>query len=135
MKKHFVTFHSPGTFLPESTTKEIDSWNVQDAAEMAHDIVERHGATPFCFSFSTRERNSDDWDHKETETSGRYYLGGEIQTLEQIKAKNDPQDSILISNMENNNISKVVVNSNSYKSTHELRDGDTVLEWTPRKKS
>ena len=35
MKKHFVTFFSPGTFIAESTTKPIESWNIEEAKEMA----------------------------------------------------------------------------------------------------
>ena len=34
MKKHFVTFLSPGTFVSETTTKPIASWSVEKAKAM-----------------------------------------------------------------------------------------------------
>jgi len=133
MKKHFVTFLSPGTFCAEQTTQPIEEWNVDEAVARARNIVERHAATPYGFQFSTRERTDDDLDSKVTETSGVYYLGGEIQTLEQIKAKGDPADSILISNMECNGWDRVVINTNSWRWTQPLNDGDIVLpvDFTP----
>lgn len=56
-----------------------------------------------------------------------YYLGGEVFTLEQIKQKNDTQDRILISNMENNKWEKIIVNTNSYKVTRPLEKDDIIL--------
>ena len=53
MQKHFVTFYSPGTFVAETSCLPIDSWNVDEAREMAHGIKERHGATPWGFPNSS----------------------------------------------------------------------------------
>jgi hypothetical protein len=78
MKKHFVTFCSPGTLVSETTTKDIDSWDVQEASKMARRIKERHGAVPYGFYFSTRERGEEDLDSTVTKTSHMYYLGGKI---------------------------------------------------------
>jgi hypothetical protein len=58
-----------------------------------------------------------------------YYLGGVVQTLAQIKAKNDPRDEILISNMECNRWDKVVTNTNSWRWTQPLQKGDVVLDY------
>ena len=127
MKKHFVTFMSPGTFLSEESTKDIDYWNVEKAQQMAKKVKERHGAVPYGFYFTTRERDNEDFDSKQTARSNMYYLGGEVLTLEQIKAKNDADDSILISNMECNDWNRVVINTNSWKITRPLIDGDVVL--------
>ena len=55
MQKHYVTFISPGTFVSESTTKEVDSWDVKTAFEMSKTISERYNATPYAFSFFTKE--------------------------------------------------------------------------------
>jgi hypothetical protein len=129
MQKHFVTFYSPGTFVAENTAKEISSWDIEQAKAIAQGIVERHGATPYGFRFSTRSRQDDELDSKETATSPMYYLGGIIWTLEALKAKNDPQDRILIGNMERNRWSRVVINTNSYRWTQPLHDDDVVLEW------
>jgi len=128
MKKHFVTFYSPGTMVAETTTKEIDSWNVDKAIEMSKDIKERHGALPYGFRFSTRERTEQDFDSKETECSGMYYLGGEVFTLEQLIKRNDPSESTLRRNMSMNDWDKVIINTNSWKWTQPLRENDIILE-------
>ena len=36
-QKHYVTFYSPGSFVSESTGKEIDAWSVDLAVRMAKD--------------------------------------------------------------------------------------------------
>lgn len=130
MKKHFVTFLSPGTFVAEDTTKDVDDWDVDKALELAVGIVERHGAKPYGFYFSTRERGEQDFDSKETKRSGMYYIGGKIRTLQEVEAENDPENSILISNMKCNHWDKILVNTNSWKWTQPLKDGDVVLDPT-----
>jgi hypothetical protein len=54
MKKHFVIFFSPGTFMAETTAKTIESWDTGKAIEMAREIKERYDATPYGFCFTTR---------------------------------------------------------------------------------
>jgi hypothetical protein len=129
MKKHFVTFLSPGTFVSEQTQKSIGSWDVEKAVEMAKDIKERYGATPYGFFFSTRERKDDELDSKVTKRSGTFYLGGKVLTLEDIKARHDPKDSILISNMEGNDWDKVIENCNSWKIVLPIEKKDKVLDY------
>jgi len=97
---------------------------------MSRKIKERHGATPYGFQFVTRERNRNDFDSKETKRSSMYYLGGEILTLEQVRARKDSKDRILISNMECNNHDRVIVNNNSYRTTMPFERGDVVLDYT-----
>lgn len=128
MKKHFVTFVSPGTFFSEQTELPIEKWDVKKAVEMSKKIKERYGATPYGFYFTTRERKRTELDSKEVKTSGMYFLGGKILTLQQIKARNDPKDRILISNMECNKIDKVIENNNSWKATLPFNEGDTLLK-------
>jgi len=64
VQKHFVTFYSPGTFVSEESSLPIDAWDVDKAKEMAHDVVERYGATPYGFRFTTRSRGDADLDSK-----------------------------------------------------------------------
>lgn len=132
MKAHFVTFLSPGTMFTEDTTEPIESWDSSQAMEMAHSIKERHGATPFGFYFTTRERKDNELDSKEVKRSKMFYLGGEVLTLAQVK-KTMPTERILIGNMENNGYAKIIVNTNSWKITQPFREGDTLLEFTPKK--
>lgn len=127
MRKHFVTFLSPGTFVAEETSKQVDSWDVDKAVEMSGAIIERYNALPYGFYFTTRERGEDDFDSKEVARSNMYYLGGEVFTLEELKARNDPNDKTLIWNMEVNKWEKIVENTNSWKWTQPLKEGDVVL--------
>lgn len=128
MKAHFVTFLSPGTFVAEEDSKPIESWDTDKAVEMARDIKQRYGARPYGFQFSTRERGPDDLDSKETARSGTYWLGGKVETLAEVEARNDPRESILVSNMRCNKWDRIVTNNNSWKWTQPLREKDTVLE-------
>ncbi len=127
MKKHFVTFCSPGTLVSETTTSEIESWDIELAKKMSKGIKERHGAVPYGFYFSTRGRNEDELNSKVIAQSGMYYLGGNILTLDEIKTRNDPKDKILISNMRINGYDKVIENTNSWLFVAPLNEEDAVL--------
>jgi len=132
MRKHFVIFFSPGTLLAEQTQKPIESWDVEKAVEMSREITERYNAKPYGFCFVTRERKPRDLDSKEVERSTMYYLGGAVFTLDELKAQNDPEDRILIQNMECNGWNRVVINKNSWKWTQPLSEGDEVLDYQPQ---
>ena len=79
VEKHFVEFFSPGTFVAESSRKQIDNWDVEKAVEMAHSISHRYNATPYGFQFITCGRNDEDLNSKIIATSKMYYLGGDIR--------------------------------------------------------
>ena len=128
MQKHFVTFYSPGTFVPEERTMPIDSWNEQEAVKMARGIVERHSAKPFGFRFTTRARGDNDLDSKVVDKSGMYYLGGTIRTADEILAGTDPKEDTLRFNVRVNGIKRVIVNDNSWRHTAALEDADVVLD-------
>lgn len=130
VSKHFVQFISPGTFVPEITTKEIDSWDVNQACEMAKTIKERHAATPYAFRFITRGREAHDLDSKELTRSNLYYLGGVVRTREEVLAGTDQDEKIVRWNLEfDPDIKRIIVNTNSWKFTGALGDDDVVLEW------
>lgn len=135
MQKHFVTFLSPGTMVAETTQKPIDSWDVETACNMAHDITEPHGATPYGFYFTTRARADDELDSKEIDRSGTYYLGGRIETLTDIEARGLPSERVLRSNMRTNKWDRVVTNDNSWRWTQPLHENDTVLDWSPSRRN
>jgi hypothetical protein len=129
MRKHFVTFYSPGTFVAEDTTKPIASWDVDIAKQMARDIKERHAAVPYGFRFTTRSRGEEDLDSKVIATSPMYFLGGKVETLEEVKARATKEDSILVSNLEVNGYARIVTNNNSWRWTQPLQPDDVVLDW------
>ena len=125
-QKHYVTFYSPGSFVSETTTKEIDTWSVDLAVRMAKEIKERHRATPYGFTFKTME--SDGWSPKTVKESGMYYLGGTLKRL--IDIPDTKENSILRDNMIFNNYEYVIENTNSWKITLPFyKDKDTLLGW------
>lgn len=127
MEKHFVKFFSAGTFVAEQTVKEIDSWDVDKAIEMSKEITERYGAKPYGFRFFTKGRTESDLDSKVVAQSGTYFINGVVETLEDIKAKRNPNNRILISNMECNGWDKVVTTYNPYKWTQPFETNDTIV--------
>lgn len=131
MKKEFVTFYSPGTFVSESTTKEIEAWDTATATEMARQIKERYGATPYAFRFETHSRGDNDLDSKITATSNLYYLGGRIETLADVEVRNDPKEAILLANMRGNGIERIIINDNSWRFIGAFNEGDVLLEFKP----
>ena len=131
MKKHFVTFYSPGTFIVETVEKPIDSWDVGTAVKMSMKISERYNAKPYGFQFTTRARAKDELDSKVIKKSCFYYISGKIETLEEVEARNDLTDSILISNMRVNKWKRVVVTHTPWRWAQQLQDSDIVLDATP----
>jgi len=129
MEKHFVVFCSPGTFISERTEKPIDSWNVDKAKKMAKKVKERYNATPYGFYFITRARKSTELDSKTVKSSGMYFLGGTILTLQEIIARNNPEDDILISNMKRNEWDQVIENCNSWRVVLPFEKDAVRLEW------
>lgn len=134
MEQHFVEFYSPGTFVAEITTKPIGLWDVEQAVEMSKDITERYDSRPYGFRFITRARADDEPDSHQTAKSGMYYLGGRIETREDVEARNDPNERILRDNLRANDIKRIVVNDNSWQWTQPLNDDDVVLEMEAEKR-
>lgn len=130
IERHFVEFYSPGTFMAETSERPIDSWNVEAAKRLADGVAERHGATPYAFRFITRGRGPSDLDSRELRRSHTYYLGGKVETIDEIRRRANPGEAILLSNMEGNGWDRVVVNDNSWRWVQPLREGDVVLEYT-----
>ena len=111
---------------------QIGSWDVEEALKMAPGIVERHGATPYGFRFSTRSRGPEDRDSSLTAKSGVYYFKGKVETLDEIEAKNDPEDEILLFNMRANEIPRVIrLSAGRYSYTQVFGEEDRMLEVEP----
>jgi len=129
MQAHFVTFLSPGTFMAEDSTKPIDVWDVEKAQKMAEAVTERYGAVPYAFYFTTRARGPKDLDSKVTKQSVTYYLPHcRVETLAEVKKRNDPKEEILRSNMECNGYKKVVTTTKGWRWTQPFKDGDVLLK-------
>lgn len=133
--KHFVTFYSPGTFMSESTTKEIPELHPPLAARMAREIEERHGAKPYGFRFETRITHDPIPDSaggtlnvepKTTAKTGTYFLTGTVRAYSEIPEAKDT--NILRSNMRGNDFPLVIENSNSWRSTMPYEAGDCIVD-------
>lgn len=127
IRQHFVTFYSPGTFVAEATTKPIDAWNVDDAVAMAALIDERYAAKPYGFRFTTRGRDPDDLDSKEIASSPMHYIGGKVETLAEVEARNDPKEEILRSNMRCNGYERIWTTTKGWRWTQPLCADDVVI--------
>lgn len=127
--QHFVNFCSPGTFVSEVTARPVEAWDVEAAKAAATEITERHGARPYGFYFTTRSRGEDDLDSKESARSNFYYLGGRVETIDEVRTRADPKERILLSNMEANDIDRIIVNDNSWRFTAALNETDVILDF------
>lgn len=137
MRKHQVTFYSPGTLFSESSTRSIDSWDIAQAVEMSKEISERYGAKPYGFVFETVLTAKDVPDGeggtlrveaKVVERSGIHFLGGRLETYDDVVARDKSDESILRSNMRCNSMWIVCINTNSYRSTLPFNEEDKLVD-------
>lgn len=140
MRKHYVTFLSPGTFVSEETRRPVASHSVSEAVGAAHSVTERHGAKPYAFYFTTvlaadpvpdGEGGLLRVEEREVFRSGVHYLGGKLLTLDDLEARGDPSLRILVSNMKANNWPIVVENNNSFVVVRPFEEGDLIVNAHP----
>lgn len=136
MKKHFVTFYSPGTLFSESSSKPIEDWNVKEAVLLSKNVEERHGAKPYGFVFTTDvchepvpdgEGRMLEVKSREIERSGVYFLTGKVIRYDEVP--DTKEFAIMRSNMECNDFAFVVENINSYRSTMPFGEKDAIVDW------
>lgn len=137
MKKEFVTFYSPGTFVSEYSQKPIETRDVRKAVEMAASISERYNAKPYAFDFTTRivaDPIPDGYggtlnvEAKTIDTSGHYFLSGRLETVEDVERRRDHEDTILLSNMRGNGMWIVCVTNNGYRHVMAFKEQDFVVD-------
>ena len=137
MRKHQVRFYSPGTLFSESSVHDIDSWDTAKAVEMAERILERYNAKPYGFVFETLLVADDVPDgeggtlrveSKRVAQSGVHFLGGKLETYDDVVARNDDKENILRSNMRGNEQWIVCINTNSWRSTMPFDEQDCIVD-------
>lgn len=128
VKKHYVEFASPGTFVSESTQKEIEGWDIAKAIEMMSGIVERYGARPYGFRFLTYGRGADDLNSREIARSHFYYVNCDILTRDEILTGTDPELRIMRLNVECNGIDRVARTRSGWLGHFPMGDKDEVIE-------
>jgi hypothetical protein len=135
-RQEFVVFYSPGTLFAESSAKPIERRDVAMAARMAADVTERYNAKPYGFQFETRiiadpipdgEGGTMRVLAKAVDVSGTHFLCGTLETYDDVVKRDNPEESILRSNMRG--MSPIVcVTENSFLSTMPFEEGDCVLD-------
>ena len=127
MKKNFVIFYSPGTFVAERTVKQVASWSIPKALKLMTDVKERHGAVPYGFCFLTKKRGLRDFEPKEIARSGMHYVNCRVETLDEITRRGDPEESTLLANMRSNGWDRIVTSKTGWAWSQPFRKGDVVL--------
>lgn len=128
MKKHFVEYLSPGTFVSEVSNREVASWSVPDAIKMMGEIVERHGARPYGFRFYTMSRGEDDLNASRTARSHIYFVNCDVLTAEEILADDDPRFATMRANVLGNGIKRVARTRHGWLAHLPMSDRDEVIE-------
>ena len=135
-KKLFAKYFSPGTLFAETSERALEDGSLEEAVKLAAEISERHGALPYAFDLVTYlvaepvddgQGGTMNVPRKEIGRDGRYFLGGEIIRYEEAVAR-EGERSVWASNMMCNGDPVCVQNTNSYKSTHILREQDVILD-------
>lgn len=130
-EKHYAEFFSPGTLFAETSVMPMETEDPKEAVAKWRNITERYGAKPYAFQLYTNLEH-DDVDGfkcrpKEVRRSGYYFLGGTIRTAAEVLAGTDEKEDILRSNVRCNEITAVVTNTNSYRSTQPFGKNDVVV--------
>ena len=106
--KYYAEFLFPGLLFSESEHIELKSHNPNEA-------LKKMPESAFAFELydiETRQGILENGEHikndKTVNQSGRFYPGGVLLTLEEIKSMDDKNHNILISNMEGNGWNTVV---------------------------
>ena len=137
IRKHIVTFYSPGTVVSATSDRLIAEWSPGLAAQMATGIKERHGATPYGFCFRTLltadpvpdgEGGVLKVEPKAVAASGMYFLTGTVLRYEDIP--DTPDTHIIRTNMRWNGYPLVVENRNSYRSTFPFIETSVIVDRT-----
>lgn len=139
LRKHQVTFYSPGTFFAEISSRPINEWDTKEALEIAKTVSERYNAKPYGFSFSTQltalpvpdgEGGTLEVAPKTVATSGTHFIGGKLETYDDVIARDDPKEEIMRSNMRANSYWIVCINTNSFRSALPFEEKDILVDAT-----
>lgn len=136
-REEFVVFESPGTLFSESTSRPIARRDPALALRMSSEIVERHGARPYAFRFETRitadpvpdgEGGTLRVEPRTVDQSGRYFIGGRVESFSEVEARCDPAEDILRGNMRGNGMWFVWRSTSGHRSTMEFGERDVTVD-------
>lgn len=113
-----ITFYSPGTMISETNVLDIYGSDINSiikkATQESTKITQRYGATPYMFRIDGDSKN--------------YFLPhNKVELYNEIKQRNDPKNSILISNMKYNHWKAILTTTKGWKSSQPFNDEDCLL--------
>lgn len=108
MKQDFIEILTSGSFFSESSIMAIDNWSIDLAVEQLRSRYAERLDKPYGFRFMTKERGPNDLDSKVSKRSGIYFFPGRVSTYDEVVARRDARDSILISIMSSNGFDRVI---------------------------
>jgi hypothetical protein len=102
---HFVIFITSVKFGTKLVEREIDSWDPKIACSLIKTLI----TYPLGFYFETKHCLDTESNCFVTEkTSHMFFINGIISSLQELQDKNNPEDSILISQLKQNNVENFI---------------------------
>lgn len=136
IRKHYIIYHTPGDGFKRAmfpTDLELD-WQtskleaIDEAVERSADMnAENPAFRPFAFNFLTKARGENDLDSHVEAQSHLFWLGGHVESVSDLIARNDPTERIIVNNMRDLNADYVITNRNSFTWVQPFSPGDVVL--------
>jgi len=128
-ERHFVLLLIPMKSFHGEREIPIEKWDVDEAIKITKDITDSNGNAPYGFQFITRGPYDDKLGKMKFAMSCNYYFSGEIETRDQIIARNDPKEKHLRKNMTIGSIERVIAIDCNTKRVHlEFRKCDVILD-------
>ena len=127
IKQHFVTFKSPGMATAEHTTKEITPGTRSRPLRWPTTYWNATAPSPTASTSPPGPAPPQELDSKNIAKSGTYFMGGKIQTLQEVMA-NPTGNKTLIENMKGNHWDQVVTVTKGHQWTSPILKDDAVLD-------
>lgn len=106
MLKHFVIFIISAKFGTDIIEREIESWDPKLACNLIKTLI----TYPLAFYFETKSCVNTESNYFVTEkTSNMFFINGVISSLQELQDRNNPEDSILISQLKQNNVENFIM--------------------------
>ncbi len=136
-RQEYAVFYSPGTMFAEQTSRPIENRDLRAAVAIGETIVERYSARPYGFRFETRIVADPIPDgvggtlavaSKTIDTSGLHFLGGRLETIDDVAARADKREETLLWNMRVNDHPIVCITENGFRSTQPFGATECIVD-------
>lgn len=129
MSRVEAIFSIPYIRMQNEVRETVRSSNIDEAREIACRLAEEFGVAPVSFVFaiiSTR----DDRETREA-YSRRYFFGGHVRSMEDVRLEKKPTERILIERMRREGFDRVLTIKGAVTMNFLINDDDDVLEPLP----